>query len=338
MDEEEFLGSPEHRAYLRSRGLIGPDGRLNEAGRAYKARQDTERGGDTEEARREREDWTSEIRARAEDNTHPVLDWAFGSGGREDRARAGNAIEHLGDDAPTADELSPEYGLLPESEAGAAHSDPRFNEAQLRALGQLEQWGRGEMTSADFGRRDLLRNALAQDERQQREGVTRRMAERGLGGSGLETLGLLTSQQGMADRLSAADTAMNVAVQDRALRSIEQAGQMAGAGRGQSFDESYQRGNAIDRFNAGNTEIKNRQADEAARARQQEYQNRENQTAMATGQYNRNASAADSERDRQRGAAGEVLDWAGGLFNFDEDDEEESGGFDSGGGFGNPYG
>lgn len=321
--EDEFLGDAAHRAYLRRHGYLGPDGRLNEAGRAYQQRQEQTREADTPDATRERADWAERAHSTAGQGFTPgaeLGDRLVGDGGRQERQRADQTLGHLYEDMPSADELTPEYGLLPESEAGFSHADPRFVEAQLGALGQLQDWGRGEMTSADFARRDLMRREGAQDEARQRAAVTRGLSERGLGGSGLETLGLLGAQQGNADRMSAQDAAMEVAVQDRALKAIEDVGSLSSQGREQSFGEAMGRGNAIDRFNAANTEIKNRQQDANVGARKDAYQNREDVAALQLGQYNRNADTDRATADRNRGVIGDIIGWGGDVLGADDED------------------
>lgn len=239
-------------------------------------------------------------------------EWLFGDGGRAERKRADKELRRLREHMPYAYELTPNLILAPESEAAEAYADPRYVEAMNRALGQLEQWGRGEMTEADLARRDLARRQLAQDERGSREAVTRSMQERGLGGGGLEAMGLLGAQQGMADRLSAQDAALQVAVQDRALRAIEGAGQLGSRGREQSYGEERDRRSAIDRFNLYNTEARREHERDRVGARREEYQNQEDMSALALGQYNRNADADRERRDSQRGAIGDVIDWFAG--------------------------
>lgn len=260
---------------------------------------------------------------RADDEGYDsVGDWLGITGDTEaaERQRTDNSLESMAEDMPTAEDLTPEYSLLGDSAEAEAYADPEMVDAQRRALAQMEQWARGEMTPADMARRDLMRRELAGDERRSREGVMRGMQERGLGGSGLEVMGTLGAQQGMADRLSAQDSAMQVAVQDRALRAMESAGSLASQGRGQSYDEARGRGSAEDRFNALNNATTNRQADARVQGRADAYQNVEDRTAMQLGQYNRDNDDAERRRQEQRAAGGELL---GGLWDTVTGDDED---------------
>ena len=135
-------------------------------------------------------------------------------------------------------------------------SDPRLRDAQLAALGRLEQIGaEGGLTAQD--RAALQEANMAQDVRARgaREAILQNMAARGMSGSGAELLSQLTGQQAQAQQ--GAMTGLQTAAlgRQRALEAILGAGQLGGSIRSQDFDEAARKAEAqdiINRFNAAN--------------------------------------------------------------------------------------
>src|SRR5690606_5964166 len=84
--------------------------------------------------------------------------------------------------------------------------------------------------------------------RGQREADMQNLAERGMSGSGAELANLAMDRQAAAQRMSAADLETEAMLEQRALDATMAGGQMAGQMRGDSFDESFTRGQAGARF------------------------------------------------------------------------------------------
>lgn len=327
--------SDDYRRWLREQGYMDEAGNYTEAGDRYlHERQGYDSDGDPADDTPEEAAARAAAAERAREGTREMEEIKArdrgsrpgGDPGELERVQRRHAAERLAERSPTAAALTPKYDLLPDSVAGQAQADPRMVAAQMRALKQLEDWGSGRMTQADMARRDLMRRELAGDERRQRDAVTRSYTERGLGGSGLEQMSMLGAQQGMADRLSAQDLALQVAVQDRALRSIEEAGQMAGQGRDQSFGEAMGRGNAIDRFNMVNTDIRNRNEDRRTDAERDVYGMAERRTALETGQYSGGGGSGGGERNPttlEKVAEGFQAGLQGGAWISSEEDRRQ---------------
>lgn len=155
--------------------------------------------------------------------------------------------------------------LSPQLEQAVSQSPSLMNQikvdqgnvgAQQRALSSLEQIGNeGGMRLQDKAALQEAQLSSASKERGSREAIMDNMGRRGMGGSGFALQAQLQAQQGAADRNSQAGLNVAAQAQDRALKSIEGAGNLAGQYRSQDFNEQAQRAqaqDAINRFNAQN--------------------------------------------------------------------------------------
>lgn len=146
--------------------------------------------------------------------------------------------------------------LQGQSQMGDIAIDPRLKDAQMAALGSLQEIGdAGGMTASDQANLSRIQSQTGQADRGRREAIKQSMAQRGMGGSGMDLLAQLQSNQAATDR--SAQQGLDVAgmAQDRALQAIQMGGGMAGDLRGQSFGEQSQQAtaqDAINRFNTGN--------------------------------------------------------------------------------------
>lgn len=134
--------------------------------------------------------------------------------------------------------------------------DPRLKEAQLAALGSLQELGKGGLSLSDKATLNRIGNDSAQADKSRRDAIINNMNARGMGGSGMELLATLQSNQAATDRQS--QMGMDVAgqAQDRALQALMQGGTLAGNIRGQDYSEQAakaQAKDAIAKFNAANT-------------------------------------------------------------------------------------
>tara|TARA_R110002020_G_scaffold22446_2_gene75915 strand:+ start:2652 stop:3821 length:1170 start_codon:yes stop_codon:yes gene_type:complete len=185
----------------------------------------------------------------------------------------------LKEGAPTAEDLaySPELEggveALGPSMAGEAMADAASIESQRRALAQMEEiYREGGYTSAE---REQIEQAMMQARNLERAGTQaarQQMAARGMVGAGAQVGAQMAAQQGSMNRGRAAAADIATAGQARALEALGGAGRVAGEMRGQSFEEGYKRGSAIDDFRQD--EIKYQRDKEQRRAEAQTEANR----------------------------------------------------------------
>jgi len=158
-----------------------------------------------------------------------------------------------------ANQLTPEtYSSVDQGRSSLTdyRVDPRLKEAQMRALGGLEEVANeGGLTAIDRARlNDIARQEAAQ-ERGARQAILQNAQARGVGGSGLSYAAQLANQQGSAGRRADRGFDVAAAAQQRALEAMMGAGQLGGQIRGQGFDEAARVAQAqdkINRFNAAN--------------------------------------------------------------------------------------
>lgn len=134
-------------------------------------------------------------------------------------------------------------------------TNPKYSDAQDRALGELEKIGyEGGLRLQDKAAlQDATLSTQARD-RGNREAIAADMARRGLSGSGFDVAAQLQGQQGTADQNAQNSLKIAAMAQDRALQSIQGAGQLAGQYRGQDFNEASAKASAADKINMFNTE------------------------------------------------------------------------------------
>lgn len=186
-------------------------------------------------------------------------------------------------------------------ELGDVAADPRDLEAQRRALGSFRDiYDAGGYTGAERAQFQLAQRDAALDERSQRLAIEQNAAARGIGGSGLEMMGVLGAQQGAANRLSDAQNMQTIAGQQRALQALQAYGSMAGDMRSQGFNEASTRANALDAWNRGNVDLRNQWTQRRGDAAQQGYQNLVTGTAGLTGQLGNYGSYMEGRENEAR--------------------------------------
>lgn len=173
-------------------------------------------------------------------------------------------------------QLTPEQAeamLVERSAMEDISTDPRLKNAQMDALGGLQEIVDGEGYSAqDRARIEQMKGELATQERGQRESILQDAQQRGVGGSGMELLAQLQNQQASAGRASQQGFDIEAQAQQRALEALMQQGQLGGQIRGQDFGEQSdvaQAQDAIAKFNANNqqqVEMANTSANNVAQA------------------------------------------------------------------------
>lgn len=161
---------------------------------------------------------------------------------------------------------------------------PEGREAQTRALSQLEQWGRGGLTSADRGSLEATRQRDMQAARGAEASLQQQAQSRGIGGSGLDFAMRQQASQLGQQQASDAEAQMMQSAQQRALAAIGASADLGGQMRQQD-----------------------------AQAYQQQYQNEVTRSAGATGQYGTDTSNRQAANQRQQQNSAGILGLLGSL-------------------------
>lgn len=123
------------------------------------------------------------------------------------------------------------------TEMGGVSTDPRLAQAQMQYLEALGQQGQTGLTATDRNAFDQLQRGVASQEQSRQNAILQNMAQRGVGGSGMELAARLQSSQSGADRAQQESMALAAQAQQRALEAQAAAGGLAGQMRTQEFGE-----------------------------------------------------------------------------------------------------
>lgn len=133
-------------------------------------------------------------------------------------------------------------------------TDPALRGSQLAQLAALENLrDQGGMNLTDKANLQRIQNEEMGKELSQRQSIMEQARQRGTGGSGMELMALLNSNQAGTNRQSQRDLEIAGMAQDRALQAGGQAASLAGNVRGQDFSQESQIAAAKDaaaKFNA----------------------------------------------------------------------------------------
>lgn len=153
--------------------------------------------------------------------------------------------------------------------------DPRLQTAQMNALDTLSKIGSsGGMTDIERAQLNAVHRETDQQDQARQQAILQNMAERGMGGSGVELAARLSSSQHAADRASQEGDRTAAEAQQRALQAIAQSGSLGSQMQGQQFGEKSQVAQAQDaiaRFNNQNSQevarrnIERQNAEQAAK-------------------------------------------------------------------------
>jgi hypothetical protein len=145
-----------------------------------------------------------------------------------------------------------------DSEMKGVSTDPRLREAQMAALSQLQEIADGGgRTAQDDANLARIQGQTAQADRGRRDAIKQNMAARGMGGSGMELLAQLQSNQAATDRQAQEGLDIAGMAQQRALEAMMHGGQLGGSIRGQDFGEQSAIAQAQDRINQFNASTQN---------------------------------------------------------------------------------
>lgn len=207
------------------------------------------------------------------------------------------------------------HGYLPQDSA-FSDLDPHAFKSQRQALSAMEDVYRsGGLTQGDAARLQQAQQETGQWLAAQRAAQQSQAQARGVGGSGLEMAGGLTSTQQGAQSLGARDLAMQVQAQNRALQAMQGAGDIAGRAR----DQDMTAASALDSFNMDvakerrgaaerNVDRSNQTRESRRDANKYRYEARERGTAMRFGQYS--GTSAPDRRSEEEQSTGDAI---GGL-------------------------
>lgn len=239
------------------------------------------------------------------------------------------------------EQVTPEM-LLGIAQRSLVEADPQAIEAQRSTLGELEQLSRPGLNAEDMAMLGQAQRRGGQIARGSREAALANLSARGMGGSNQELLASLQASQQGLEFSNQAEREAQANASRRALAALAQRGQLAGAMRGQSFDEGYARASAVDEFNRANTMYQ--------QGLQQRNVDRTNDRAMAqaagrAGQYGQSAGFYGDRYSEQQAQDAATMQGAiqtgygigsalgEGVEGATEDDEDEfSSGYRSGGG------
>jgi len=147
---------------------------------------------------------------------------------------------------------------LGDSNYGGISTDPRYKEAQLKALDELQGISdSGGYNLSDKAGLEKTLGDINADERGHREAILADARSKGQVGSGSELVAQLMNQQAAADRAHSSGLSVAAEAQKRALDSILQRGNMAGSLRSQDYGEQEKAAAAADaiaKWNAQNTQ------------------------------------------------------------------------------------
>lgn len=225
-----------------------------------------------------------------------------------------------------AGQLTPEQAesqLVSSNAFNQIATDPSNVGAQKQALQQLQNISsQGGLTAVDKAQLNDINDQENQQRQGQDQAILSNAKERGVGGSGIETVNRLVSQQNASNSAANAGTNVAAQAQTRALQALQAAGQLGGQIESQQYGEQAQKAtaqNAIDQFNTQtanannlyNTETAN-QAQAANLANSQNINNLNTNTANT--QAVQNSAAYQQQYNdalaKAQGQAGIDTGWA----------------------------
>lgn len=211
---------------------------------------------------------------------------------------------------------------------GNIQVDPQLRQAQMQALGSLQQQGKIGLRPQDLAALNQIQNQQNQAEQANQQSIIQNMQQRGVGGGGAELAARLSGAQNSANMGQQAG--LNIAGQSQmaALQALMNSGQLGSQMETQQFGESAQKAaaqDAINRYNTmnqqqvqaanvgsrnqaqaanlanaqslsnANTQLGNQQNMYNAQLPQQVYQNQLNRAGMAAGTSNQTYNALQNQ-------------------------------------------
>lgn len=206
--------------------------------------------------------------------------------------------------------LEGSIGLDPSAMEGVS-TDPRLAQAQMQALQQLSEIGETGLREGEASALREIRRGSAREAEARQGAILQEMAQRGVGGSGVELAARLSAGQASADRQSSEGDRLAQMAQSRALQAITQSGQLGSQIRSQDFGEQSDVAKArdvVNRFNTQNRQQiqqRNVAAQNQAKLRNLQEQQRISEASLAQQNYQqeKNKGLIQSQFDNQLGLA-----------------------------------
>lgn len=208
-------------------------------------------------------------------------------------------------------ELEQAVTLGPSQMAGIG-TDPALRQAQLNALGKLQEIGENGMTASDRAAYARMESDINTNLQGQQGAIMQNLAARGMAGGGSELVARQLATQQAANRQAQLGMDLRAQAEQRALQALIQGGQLAGNMQTQDFQQKSaqaQAADAIAKFNAQNTQaVRGNNVNRTNDFRMHEAQERQRIADANTGvrndaqQYNNNLPQQNYENElRKRG-------------------------------------
>ncbi|HEY9661982.1 MAG TPA: hypothetical protein V6C65_26295 [Allocoleopsis sp.] len=155
------------------------------------------------------------------------------------------------------EDLSPDQlAKLGPSAMQGVSTDPRYRDAQVDSLNQLDEISRTGMNARDEADLLKLRQDVNRTNRGRQGAIQQNMASRGMSGSGMDLVAQMSASQDATEREALAALEKNAQIGERKQNAMMQRGQLATGYRDQDFGEQARKAAAADeiaRFNTANS-------------------------------------------------------------------------------------
>lgn len=152
-------------------------------------------------------------------------------------------------------------------------TDPRYKDAQLEALRQLEQRSKQGLTAQDEADMFRLKMQTDANNRGRVGAIQQNMDARGMGGSGMSAMMKLQASQDSAEREALRSMEKAAQMQNNKFSASQALGQQSTQMRSQEFNEESAKARAKDSINAFNTKLLNDNTNRNWETRNQNKQN-----------------------------------------------------------------
>lgn len=226
--------------------------------------------------------------------------------------------------------LTPEmeqYVVAAQPKASSVTTDPRFKDAQMKALQQIQQRATTGLTSGDRAALNQARSQSQGDTQSKIAQIQQQAAQRGQAGMGSDLAAQLSAAQGGANEESAAADRLAMQSQSAAEQAAAQLGQMGSQMQQQEFGQEYQKANAADEMNRFNV---NNQIAQQQRNVQASNQGQAANLANAQNINNQNVGAQNNELANQQQRAMEQWQANSNLAQIKAGKQTQTAGFDYG--------
>lgn len=176
--------------------------------------------------------------------------------GQQNQFNAGGQASYDAGDQLVLDQQDPNtIESLDPSQMASISTDPRYKNAELTALSDLEQRSRSGLTPQDEADMFRLQQQVNTENRGRVGAIRDQMASRGMGGSGMDAMMQLQSAQDAGEREALAAMEKAGQTQNARMSATQQLGQLGSNLQGREFAQKQAQAQAADsikKFNAAN--------------------------------------------------------------------------------------